>query len=74
MIAKEFKTKREAMGLTQAELAKRLCVGTSMIAQIEVGMKMPSVALLKMAADLFGCTTDELLGRDPPGKAGRESA
>jgi len=68
MIAKAFKTKREAMGLTQAELAKRLCVGTSMIAQIEIGMKMPSVMLLALAADFFNCTTDELIGRDPPGK------
>ena len=61
MIGTQFRAKREAMGLTQKELAEKLCVGQTMIAQVEIGMKMPSVALVKLAAELFGCTTDSLI-------------
>lgn len=60
-IGKMFKQHREAMGLSQAQLGEKLFVNTSMIGQIEVGMKMPSVGLVKLAAELFGCTTDELI-------------
>ncbi len=61
MIGEAFKAKRNALGLTQAELAEKLCVGQSMIGQIEAGLKMPSVPLVKLAAELFSCTTDELI-------------
>lgn len=64
MIGTQFRAKREAMGLTQKELAEKLCVGQTMIAQVEIGMKMPSVALVKLAAELFGCTTDSLIFGD----------
>lgn len=64
MIGAQFRAKREAMGLTQKELAEKLCVGQTMIAQVEIGMKMPSVALVKLAAELFGCTTDSLIFGD----------
>lgn len=60
-IGKMFKQHREAMGLSQAELAPKLFTSASMLGQIEVGMKMPSVGLVKLAAELFGCTTDELI-------------
>lgn len=61
MIGAQFRAHREAMGLTQKEVADRLCVGQTMIAQVEIGMKMPSVMLVKLAAELFDCTTDELI-------------
>lgn len=64
MIGTRFRAKREAMGLTQKELAGRLCVGQTMIAQVETGMKMPSVGMVKLAAELFGCTTDSLIFGD----------
>ena len=64
MIGLRFRVKREAMGLTQKEAAERLCVGQTMIAQVETGMKMPSVMLVKLAAELFGCTTDSLIFGD----------
>lgn len=60
-IGKEIAKRREAMGLSQAELAPKLLTSTSMLGQIEVGMKMPTVAIIKLAAELFGCTTDELI-------------
>lgn len=61
MIGTQFRAHREALGLTQKEVAERLCVGQTMIAQVELGMKMPSVMLVKLAAELFGCTTDSLI-------------
>lgn len=61
MIGSQFRARREAMGLTQKEVAEKLCVGQTMIAQVELGMKMPSVMLVKLAAELFSCTTDSLI-------------
>ena len=64
MIGDEFKTRREALGLDQKQMAERLCVGQSIISRIEAGLKMPSVPLVKLAAEVFGCSTDDLiLGR-----------
>ena len=64
MIGHEFKTRREALGLDQKQLAEKLCVGQSIISRIEAGLKMPSVPLVKLAAELFGCTTDSLIFGD----------
>lgn len=61
MIGVKIKEKREALGLTQKELAERLGVGQSLIGQIETGLKVPSVMVVKLAAEFFGCTTDELI-------------
>lgn len=69
MIGNEFKARREAMGMDQKQLAEKLCVGQSVISRIEAGLKMPSVPLVKLAAKLFGCTTDDLiLGREAKAK------
>lgn len=65
MIGTQFRAYREAKGMTQKQVAEKLCVGQTMIAQVELGMKMPSVMLVKLAAELFGCTTDDLIvGQD----------
>lgn len=64
MIGQEFKARREALGLDQKQLAEKLCVGQSIISRIEAGLKMPSVPLVKLAAELFGCTTDSLIFGD----------
>lgn len=61
MIGEAFKEKREAMGLSQTEVAGRLYVSQSMVAQVEAGIKMPTVGMVRLAAELFGCTTDELI-------------
>ena len=39
MIGQEFKTRREALGLDQKQLAEKLCVGQSIISRIEAGLK-----------------------------------
>ena len=61
MIGDEFKARREALGLDQKQMAEKLCVGQPIISRIEAGLKMPSVPLVKLAAELFGCTTDDLI-------------
>ena len=61
MIGDEFKSRREALGLDQKQMAERLCVSQGIISRIEAGLKMPSVPLVKLAAEVFSCTTDELI-------------
>jgi len=47
--------------MTQAELAKKIGVGQSAISQWENGYVAPRLDKLKLMADLFGCTLDELV-------------
>ena len=70
MIGEAFKRKREGAGLTQTAAAGRLFVSQAMVAQVEAGIKMPTVGMVKLAAELFGCTTDELIF----GEEGRKKA
>ena len=49
---------------TQAELAKRLGVERSTVAKWESGVSQPQAAHLIALAEVFGCTVDELLGRE----------
>lgn len=71
MIGDAFRAKRKNSGLTQTEVAGKLFVGQSMVAQVEAGIKMPTVGMVKLAAELFGCTTDALIfdGQPPDGGA-----
>ena len=55
-----IKSLRTGMGWTQEELAEKLGVRRSMIAQIERGTKCASMELGKQIAKLFGCTLDDL--------------
>ena len=48
-------------GLTQAALAKRVCVSASAVGMYEQGRRMPSLGLLVQIAREFGVTTDYLL-------------
>ena len=59
---------RDEKGLTQQELADPIGVAKSSVAHWELGIKRISVRHLIALADLFGCTADQLLGRDPPGR------
>lgn len=54
---------RDEKGLTQQELADTIGVAKSSVAHWELGIKRISVSHLIALADLFGCTTDQLLGR-----------
>ena len=65
---------RASHGLTQIELARRLGVSRRQIAYYESGEGRPPGALLAGLADLFGVSTDALLGRAAvAGQAGQLS-
>lgn len=55
---------REKRGITQAELADRLCVTQGAISQWETGKSFPRAELLPKLADILGCTVDELLRKE----------
>lgn len=60
-VGNNIKRKREAKGISQLELAEQIGCSRSLIAQFEVDIKMPSLAMGKAMADIFGCTVDELV-------------
>lgn len=64
---------REQAGLSQVDVARRLGLDKSTVCRWESGENVPRTDKLPILADLFGCSIDELYGRDPPGR-GRESA
>ena len=55
---------REAAGMTQADLAERLQVSVPTVSRWESGVIRPSVGNLIELAEIFGVTTDAILGRD----------
>lgn len=57
--------KRKKIGLSQAELARKLNVAQTTVAMWEVGARKPNIVMLKKIAEFFGCTTDELLEEFP---------
>ncbi len=60
--------KRQQKNLTQAELGKRVGVNQNTVAQWESGARKPSIIMLKRIAEVFHCTTDELLEGIPTPK------
>ena len=56
---KEYRTK---MGLTQKDLAEKLCVTFQAVSRWENDEVEPSIDTIKEMAKLFGCTPNELLG------------
>lgn len=59
-IAKNIKSKRENIGMTQAQLADAVGVDPSMICKIERGTQAPSMPLGKQISDVLGCTLNDL--------------
>lgn len=59
----KVRTLREAAEMTQEDLAKRLGLKPPAISKWERGLAYPSTETLVRLAEIFGCTTDELLGR-----------
>lgn len=61
MVGKNIKKRREALGMTQKELAEKVQVVPSMITQIERGGKVPTILLADNIAKVLGCTANDLL-------------
>lgn len=62
MISDRIKSLREQNNMTQAELARKLHVTRSSVNAWEMGVSVPSTALLIDIANLFHVSTDFLLG------------
>ena len=63
MFKNRLKELRGEKGLTQRELADLINLSSSTIAMYETGQRMPDPEILQKLADVFGVTTDYLLGR-----------
>ena len=55
---------RQSKGLSQEQLAEKLDVSRQSVSKWESGAARPETEKLIALADLFGVTTDYLLGRD----------
>ena len=53
IFAKNLKTRRKRLGLTQAELAKQINVSTSFITEIENGRKAPSFSTIEKLSSIL---------------------
>ncbi|WP_375757989.1 helix-turn-helix domain-containing protein [Corallococcus exercitus] len=57
---------RTRLGLTQAEMAKRVGLAHSVYSRMERGRMLPSVSTLQRMCGALGVTPDELMGHTPP--------
>ena len=60
MIGNNVRTRREAAGMTQVDLAKRVDAIQSTISGIETGERQPSVDMLLRLAWALDCSLDDL--------------
>lgn len=58
-----LKKKREERRMSQSDLAERLGVSRQNISSYETGFKIPPLKVVVAAADVFRCSTDEMIGR-----------
>ena len=61
-IGKRISTLRKNMKLTQDQLAEQLGVTAQAISKWENDQSCPDITMLPRLAEIFGCSTDELLG------------
>ena len=61
-VGESIRARRQALGITQADMAARLGVAPSMVCQIERGSKAPSLPLAVEIARLLGCSIGALCG------------
>lgn len=67
-IGKRIAACRRSLGLTQDQLAEKLGVTAQAVSKWENDQSCPDISMLPRLAEIFGVTTDELLGRE----SGRE--
>ena len=62
-IGKRIATNRKRLGLTQEQLAEQLGITAQAVSKWENDQSCPDISVLPALADIFGVTTDVLLGR-----------
>lgn len=65
-VGAEVRARRTALGLSIAELARRVEVSAPFISQVEAGRSSMSIPTLYRVAAALGCTPNALLGRSDP--------
>ena len=63
IIAENIQKYRKKSGLTQEELAGKLCVTFQAVSKWENAKSAPDITFLPEMAELFGCSIDELFSR-----------
>lgn len=63
-VADRIKRLREQSGMTQAELAKRICVSRGTVNAWEMSISAPSCSCLAELSKVFGVSADYLLSLD----------
>ena len=63
-LGKRISANRKRMGLTQEQLAEQLGVTAQAVSKWENDQSCPDITMLPRLAEIFGITTDELLGRE----------
>lgn len=58
-----LRKKREERRMTQEDVAQRIGVTRQNVSNYETGYKVPPLKVVVAAADLFRCSTDEMIGR-----------
>ena len=58
-----LRQKREERRMTQADLAQRIGITQQNVNSYETGYKVPPLRVVVAAADVFRCSTDEMIGR-----------
>ena len=61
-LGKRIAAHRRRLGLTQDRLAELLGVTAQAVSKWENDQSCPDISLLPKLSQVFGCTTDELLG------------
>ena len=61
-LGERLQKQRQALKLSQREVAKALNASASVISNYESGERTPSIEALMSLADLYRCSTDYLLG------------
>lgn len=69
-IASAIRHRREQLGLSQSDLARRIETDPSHIAHWESGRRDPSLSNAAAVATALSCSVDALLGRDSSYDAG----
>lgn len=64
-LGKRISARRKALGLTQDALAERLGITAQAVSKWENDQSCPDITMLPRLAEIFRCTTDELLGLAP---------
>lgn len=66
MFSNQLKFYRKSLGLSQQQIADKLCITQRAYGNYEQGKREPDLETLKKLCIIFDCTADELLEIDTP--------